>query len=257
MSRSCGSTGSTCRSSTCSTRALPVIRRRRRSRSRSKKAPRVCATGRTCYRWTTRRPRMSSPVFSYPYSRTRDALSAMQRTGPPHPCHGAKMRFVNPATGRHTDADDRRVHAAAAGGFRRRGVPRHRCHGLCGGRGTRRDARGRRRATSGAHATSSWCRRGCRCHMRRAKRRCCSACPIVPRSRRWVCGGKRRRSISGAADSIAPPPSACNSRILRLPLRIVRRRDDLLQLLDRLGICDPARTASRRGRSATRCCSAS
>ena len=45
---------------------------------------------------------LASPVFSYPYARTRDALSAMHRTGPLHPCHGAKMRFVNPATGQHT-----------------------------------------------------------------------------------------------------------------------------------------------------------
>jgi len=41
----------------------------------------------------------SSPIFSYPYSRSREALDALSRNGGPHPCHGIKMRFVNPATG--------------------------------------------------------------------------------------------------------------------------------------------------------------
>jgi gentisate 1,2-dioxygenase len=41
----------------------------------------------------------ASPVFSYPFSRTRDALERMRRTGPWDPCHGLKMRYTNPATG--------------------------------------------------------------------------------------------------------------------------------------------------------------
>ena len=41
----------------------------------------------------------SSPVFAFPYARTRAALAMMERTGPLHPCHGLKMRFINPATG--------------------------------------------------------------------------------------------------------------------------------------------------------------
>ncbi len=48
------------------------------------------------------RPRsLSSPVFSYPYSRSREALAALARAGDPDPCHGHKMRYVNPATGDH------------------------------------------------------------------------------------------------------------------------------------------------------------
>jgi gentisate 1,2-dioxygenase len=43
--------------------------------------------------------RPSSPVFSYPYSRSRDVLDRLRRNGEPHGCHGFKMRFVNPATG--------------------------------------------------------------------------------------------------------------------------------------------------------------
>jgi gentisate 1,2-dioxygenase len=41
----------------------------------------------------------TSPLFWYPYERTRPALEALARADGPHPCHGHKMRFVNPVTG--------------------------------------------------------------------------------------------------------------------------------------------------------------
>lgn len=41
----------------------------------------------------------SSPVFNYPYARTRAALATLGRNGDPDPYHGHKMRYVNPATG--------------------------------------------------------------------------------------------------------------------------------------------------------------
>ena len=47
--------------------------------------------------WKPSRP--SSPIFNYPYARSRDALAALARNGEPHASHGYKMRFVNPATG--------------------------------------------------------------------------------------------------------------------------------------------------------------
>ncbi len=43
--------------------------------------------------------RPSTPVFSYPYSRSREVLEAMHKNSGVHVCHGVKMRFVNPATG--------------------------------------------------------------------------------------------------------------------------------------------------------------
>ena len=46
--------------------------------------------------------RPSSPIFNYPYARSREALELLNRNGAPHPCHGVKMRFVNPATGGYT-----------------------------------------------------------------------------------------------------------------------------------------------------------
>jgi gentisate 1,2-dioxygenase len=41
----------------------------------------------------------TSPVFSYPYARTRETLETMRRAGDPDSCHGWKVRYINPATG--------------------------------------------------------------------------------------------------------------------------------------------------------------
>lgn len=41
----------------------------------------------------------TTPLFVYPYERSREALDALARSGPPHPAHGVKMQYVNPATG--------------------------------------------------------------------------------------------------------------------------------------------------------------
>lgn len=43
--------------------------------------------------------RPSSPLFTYPYSRSRETLDRLYRNGPVHDSHGVKMRFANPATG--------------------------------------------------------------------------------------------------------------------------------------------------------------
>jgi gentisate 1,2-dioxygenase len=41
----------------------------------------------------------SSPVFSYPYTRSREVLDWMYKHDPMHPCHGFKVQYINPATG--------------------------------------------------------------------------------------------------------------------------------------------------------------
>ena len=43
----------------------------------------------------------ASPLLSYPYERTREALERLAKSGDPHPSHGHKLRYVNPATGGH------------------------------------------------------------------------------------------------------------------------------------------------------------
>lgn len=41
----------------------------------------------------------NSPIFNYPYARTREALDTLKRTGGLDPFDGVKLRYVNPATG--------------------------------------------------------------------------------------------------------------------------------------------------------------
>jgi gentisate 1,2-dioxygenase len=43
----------------------------------------------------------TSPIFNYPYDRTRQALQQLTRGGAYDPCHGIKMRYTNPLTGGH------------------------------------------------------------------------------------------------------------------------------------------------------------
>src|SRR5690606_20007490 len=41
----------------------------------------------------------TSPIFNYPYDRTREALYTLQRGGECDEWDGIKLRYVNPATG--------------------------------------------------------------------------------------------------------------------------------------------------------------
>jgi len=43
----------------------------------------------------------TSPIFNYPYARSRESLELMSRDQDPDPCHGWKMQFINPLTGGH------------------------------------------------------------------------------------------------------------------------------------------------------------
>ena len=41
----------------------------------------------------------TSPVFHYPYARSREVLEKLVHSGPLHPAHGVKMQYINPASG--------------------------------------------------------------------------------------------------------------------------------------------------------------
>jgi gentisate 1,2-dioxygenase len=41
----------------------------------------------------------TSPVFNYPYVRSRESLDVLSRHEDPDPCHGHKLRYVNPTSG--------------------------------------------------------------------------------------------------------------------------------------------------------------
>src|SRR4051812_27138254 len=43
----------------------------------------------------------TSPIFSYPYARSRESLAKLAQDRDPDVCHGWKMQFVNPLTGGH------------------------------------------------------------------------------------------------------------------------------------------------------------
>lgn len=43
--------------------------------------------------------RVTSPIFSYPYDRTRESLEAMRRAEEPSPWFGYKIRYINPLSG--------------------------------------------------------------------------------------------------------------------------------------------------------------
>jgi len=43
----------------------------------------------------------TSPIFSYPYQRSRETLARLAREGDPDSCHGWKMEYINPLTGGH------------------------------------------------------------------------------------------------------------------------------------------------------------
>jgi gentisate 1,2-dioxygenase len=43
----------------------------------------------------------TSPLFNYPYARSRESLAKMAKDAGPDACHGWKMEFINPMTGGH------------------------------------------------------------------------------------------------------------------------------------------------------------
>jgi gentisate 1,2-dioxygenase len=43
----------------------------------------------------------TSPIFNYPYERSRESLAKLAQDADPDPCHGWKMQFVNPLSGGH------------------------------------------------------------------------------------------------------------------------------------------------------------
>ncbi len=42
---------------------------------------------------------LNSPILNYSFEHSRESLAKFARFSDPHPCHGIKMRYVNPATG--------------------------------------------------------------------------------------------------------------------------------------------------------------
>ena len=81
----------------------------------------------------------SSPVFNYPYARSREALATLSRNGDPDPCHGYKLRYVNPASGESPMPTIGTFMQLLPAGFGLRTISFDRRHGVRRGRRRRRD----------------------------------------------------------------------------------------------------------------------
>ena len=86
--------------------------------------------------------RSSTPVFNYPYTRSRDALDRLYRNGPLDECHGIKMQYANPITGGYPMPTIGAFLQLLPAGIPRRVLSFDRCRGvLRGGRGRRQQDR--------------------------------------------------------------------------------------------------------------------
>ena len=203
------------------------------------RATRSRATARTCCPWTTRRRAVVTGLHLSVRPQPRRARhAAAHRSGAPVSRRQDALRQSRrPAATRcrrslHSCSCCPRASMA--------GVSRHRRGDLCvvEGHGTTRVADSH--AATGARRTSSSCRPGCPCRTKRPKSRSFQHVRPPRAAGAWICGGKRRRLDSEVAVSLSwlkrSAAFCLYSRSSGSHSGIERRRDDLLQLLDRLGI---------------------
>ena len=151
-----------------------------------------------------------SPVFAYPYERTRTALENMRKANDWDACHGLKLKFANPATGDWVMPTIATFAQLLPKGFKT--APYRSTEAtvvmVAEGRARRPSAT---RPTRCKSTTSSWRRTG---PGGRSRRKTISSCSATPTVRRW------KSSTSGA--SSAPTVSQDGVKGLRLK----RRRPD-------------------------------
>ena len=198
----CGSTASTFRWCASSTRASPrTTERSARTRSRGPKATASRATATTWCRCGTTHARPTSPIFSYPYARSREALAQLQRDEAPDAWQGWKLRYINPLTGgapMPTIATFLQLLPRGLRAARRQRGTDGAIYSVVEGRGT---AEIGGQASPSRPRTPSSCRRGRRCGCRPTRTRCCSASRTARCSRRSACTAKH----SSATDARAWP----------------------------------------------------
>ena len=133
----------------------------------------------------------STPVLIYPYERTRTALDSLARAGKPHPAHGFKLRYANPATGKHPFPTMAVSMQRLPAGFSGQDLPFDRQRGVR--RASRRGHReGRRQRLRGSRRTTCSSRRRGALQLRgRRASSSCSAIRIAPARKRWATGASR------------------------------------------------------------------
>ncbi len=75
----------------------------------------------------------TSPLFWYPYDRTREALETLRDQDEAHVCWGYKLQYTNPITDRLGYSHHGHLHANAAFRIQGQALSVHRLHRLCGG----------------------------------------------------------------------------------------------------------------------------
>ena len=138
------------------------------------RGPRATASRASATTWCrcgTTTPRATSPIFSYPYARSREALAQLQKQRGARRLAGPQAALHQPADRRLADADHRHLPAAAAQGLCRQGAPRDRRPRLQRGRRAAARPRSAASASTSARATPSSCPRGRRCALSAARRR--------------------------------------------------------------------------------------
>ena len=122
----------------------------------------------------------TSPIFNYPYARTREALAQLAKAGPLDPCHGIKMRYTNPVDRRSCHADHGHLHPAPAQGLQDRPLSLDRRHRLRRHGGPRPHARRRASVRLGAQGHLRGAELEAGDARGRRARACCSASPTGP-----------------------------------------------------------------------------
>ena len=138
------------------------------------------------------RPRRCSTI---PMPARASRSTVLSRNDDPDPCHGHKLRYVNPASGDFAMPTIGAFIQLLPEGLCHPALPLDRRHGLRRGRGRGRDAGSATRFCAGSRATSLSCRAGRRSATKPRTRRCCSAIPT----------GRCRKSSACCASSAATP----------------------------------------------------
>ncbi len=130
----------------------------------------------------------TSPVFSYPYARSREVLDTLARDGDPDPCHGWKMQFINPLSGGFAMPTIGSFIQLVPQGLRTRPTARPTARCTRSSRAAAAHASASRPSSS-SRATASSSRPGIPLEIEAHRRpACCFPIPTGRRRSRWACG---------------------------------------------------------------------
>jgi len=195
-----GSTGSTSRSLPCSTPAFAEPGNAEQQMATKPTGDSLARYGSGLLPVDWKPTVKNSPIFNYPYARTREALEQLT---PPRrdidPCHGIKLRYVNPASGDYAMPTMASFMQLLPKGFSSQPYRSTDSTVYNRRRGRGRDAGRRHGFSPGSRATSSSYRAGCRTpHHPQGRSGAVQLFPIV-RCTRNSASGARSASLTERA----------------------------------------------------------